>query len=607
MPDKTATPDPVNIENAMHPSVPVKPGPMEIPNGSKHVDHDHETLDRVARAILGRMTNGVSPHALTEAWLDWAQHLSRAPGRQLELAEHARDNWLKLMTYAASLGQDGAKKPFSPGSNDHRFSHEGWNEMPFALWQQSFLATQDWWETATAPLRGANKNNTDRASFMARQLLDFLSPSNFVPTNPEILEKIRETGGKNLAKGARNFLNDLTKEYGGAEDDPPFKVGESLACTPGEVVYRNDIFELIQYSPQTEKVHSEPILIVPAWIMKYYILDLQPHNSMINFLVAQGYTVFAISWCNPTAEQRDLSLDDYRRLGVMEALDMVSAIVPDTQIHATGYCLGGTILSIAAATMARDGDNRFASITLLAAQTDFTEAGEILLFLDESQLAFLEDMMWDRGYLDQAQMAGAFQALRSEDLIWTRAIRRYLLGNGDDSFDISVWNNDTTRMPYRMHSDYLRSLFMENRLTGGRFAVEGKVIALSDITTPLFVVGTETDHIAPWKSVYKIKLFTDTDMRFVLTKGGHNGGIVSEPGHKNRHYRIGHREPGDRYMDPDTWAAKHTPVEGSWWMEWANWLASKSTGKRVAPPAMGAPEKGLPPLCSAPGTYVFQK
>ena len=589
--------------DAVKPAADPAPPRIAVPH-----EHAYQALDRGTMAALAPFTAGMSPHAMIDAWADWVMHLARAPGRQLELIERAQTNAIRLARYGAEAMLGGApEKPFAPRAWDTRWRHEGWEKPPFGFWQQGFLAVHDWWDAATADLRGLRRQNAQRTGFVARQLLDTVSPANFPLANPEILEATARTAGRNWIEGAVHFAEDTVRTLAQERKPipPDFALGEHLACTPGQVVWRNDIMELIQYAPQADKVQAEPVLIVPAWIMKYYVLDLSPHNSLINWLVGQGFTVFCISWCNPVATQADLSLEDYRRRGVMAALDAVNAIVPDAKVHVNGYCLGGTLLAIVVATMARDHDDRLASVTLMAAQVDFAEAGELLLFLDESQVAFLEDMMWSRGYLDRPQMAGAFAAIRSEDLIWSRAVRRYFLGEPDLPSDLGVWNGDTTRMPARMHSQYLRGIFLENRITAGRFAVEDRVIALKDIDVPMFVIATESDHIAPWRSVYKTALFTDCDLHFLLTKGGHNGGILSEPGHRRRHYRIGHRPAGAHYRDPDSWLAMHEAVPGSWWPEWGKWLLGQSSGA-VAPPAMGAPEAGYPPLCPAPGTYIHQ-
>ncbi|SFI48876.1 PHA/PHB synthase family protein [Celeribacter neptunius] len=576
----------------------------------KHrVPHPYRDLDRMSRAMMARYTAGVSPFSMLEAWNDWALHLSRAPGRQIELAEKAVQNTFKLTDFAIhkSLNTP-VEPPFSPSAYDHRFTSDKWTAMPYALWQQSALATQDWWEDATADLRGVSRANSDRVGFLIRQMLDVFAPSNFPALNPEILDETIKQRGMNLIEGLRHYGEDLLQTLSQTPKKVPegFEIGKDLAATPGQVIYRNDLFELIQYSPTTETVQAEPVLIVPAWIMKYYILDLSPENSLIRYLVGQGFTVFAISWCNPVAEQADLSLEDYRKRGVMQALDVINAVVPDQKIHATGYCLGGTILSIAAAKMAQLGDTRLASVSLFAAQVDFSEAGELLLFLDESQVAFLEDMMWAQGYLDRPQMSRAFASIRAEDLIYARAVRRYFLGQEDLPSDMLVWNDDTTRMPAKMHSEYLRGLFLENRLTAGRFCVEDRIIALKDISAPIFAVGTEKDHIAPWKSVYKLRLFTETDMSFLLVGGGHNGGIVSEPGHRHAHYRQGHWPKSALYEAPETWR-DHTEVQdGSWWPAWIDWLRQQSSGS-VAPPAMGAEALGYPPLIAAPGRYIHQR
>ena len=579
------------------------------PQAASHDGFSFDNLDRIARAATGRFTHGVSPNAMSAAWFDWASHLLRAPGRQLELSFTAWTNFARLARYTArSMIDAHTEAPFQPREGDTRFSAPEWQEPPFNIHVQWFLALEEYWQLATRQIRGMSSTHADRVAFMSRQALDVLSPSNMPFLNPVILKRTQQEGGMNLVRGAFNLADDWSREMARerAAHADGFAVGRDLAVTKGSIIYRNELMELIQYAPATDKVLAEPVLIVPAWIMKYYVLDLRPQNSLVRYLVAQGHTVFMISWRNPVADDRELSFDEYRTRGVMAALDAVTTIVPNHPVHLTGYCLGGTLAAIAAATMARDGDHRLASLTLLAGQTDFTEAGELMLFVDESQIAFLEDLMWDQGVLDTHQMSDAFRALRSNELVWSKLMREYVLGERDGMIDLMAWNADLTRMPYRMHSEYLRGLFLENRITAGRYAVEGRVIALKDIREPMFAVGTETDHIAPWRSVYKIHLFTDNDATFVLTSGGHNAGIVSEPGHPGRRFRIGRRASGDRYLAPDAWLTRAAAKEGSWWPTWAAWLAAKSSQDRVVPPTMGRPEAGLPPLADAPGTYVLQ-
>lgn len=408
----------------------------------------------------------------------------------------------------------------------------------------------------------------------------------------------------NLVRGGMNWFDDWQRLMRGlpAAGTEQYEVGRNVAITPGKVVMRNDLIELIQYSPTTEKVHAEPILIVPAWIMKYYILDLQPQNSLVKYLVDQGHTVFMISWKNPSAEDRDKGMDCYRELGVMAALDTVNRIVPDRKVHGVGYCLGGTMLMIAAAAMGRAHDDRLASMTLFAAQGDFTEAGELLLFINDSEVSLIEAMMAEEGVLKGSQMAGTFQLLHSNDLIWSRVLKEYMLGQRSEPNDLMAWNADTTRMPYRMHSEYLRKLFLHNDLASGRYEVDGSPVWFTDIRMPAFAVGTVTDHVAPWKSVYKLHLLP-IDLTFVLTSGGHNAGIVSEPGHPRRRYQIHHRTADEHYVDPDTWQATTPRVEGSWWPAWQTWLVEHSSGL-VAPPRMGLPGGRKKVLPDAPGDYV---
>jgi poly[(R)-3-hydroxyalkanoate] polymerase subunit PhaC len=567
------------------------------------------SLDRLLHASLARLTIGLSPAALWLAYADWAIHLATSPGKCQQLVEKSVRKAIRFVTYASHFSSDANSSPcIEPLPQDHRFRSEAWEKPPFNLIYQAFLLNQQWWHSAMTGVGGVSPHHEQVVAFMTRQLLDTASPVNFIATNPEVLAATLLEGGQNLARGAMYFWTDWERAIGGK---PPvgaeeFQPGEQVAVTKGEVIYRNRLIELIQYAPNTSEVRAEPVLIVPAWIMKYYILDLSPGNSFVKYLVDAGHTVFIISWHNPTAADRELGLNDYLRLGILDALMAIEAIVPDSKVNAVGYCLGGTLLSIAAAYLARERNSNLNSITLLAAQTDFTEAGELTLFIDDSQLNYLEDIMWDQGYLDTRQMAGAFQLLRSNDLIWSRVVHEYLMGWRAPMIDLMAWNADTTRMPYRMHTEYLHRLFLSNDLFEGRYEVDGRPIALSDIRAPIFVVSTEWDHVAPWRSVYKINLINDTDVTFVLTSGGHNAGIVSEPGHKGRHYRMSHRAADAQYMDPDTWYAAATADEGSWWPAWLTWLDNGSTA-RSSPPSIGAPDKGYPVLEHAPGQYILER
>ena len=392
-----------------------------------------ETMDRLGRAVTARLTQGISPHALYAAWFDWASHLANAPGRLIELGVEAVNIGARFARFATHSLSERAEVPFEPQAGDRRFADALWKRLPYALWQQAFLAEEAWWASATREVRGMTPKNAARISFITRQLIDVWSPSNLPWANPVIIERTLKESGANLVRGAFNFRDDVWRALA-MQPEPPadgLEVGKDLAVTPGEVIFRNELMELIQYKPFTERVVAEPVLIVPAWIMKYYVLDLSPHNSLVRYLVERGFTVFMLSWRNPTAEDRDITFDSYRTEGVMAALDAVNAILPGRKIHAVGYCIGGTLLAIAAATMARGQDDRLATITLFAAQTDFSEAGELMLFVDESQIAFLEDMMWDQGVLDTKQMAGAFKILRSNDLVWSKMMREYLLGERD--------------------------------------------------------------------------------------------------------------------------------------------------------------------------------
>ena len=568
-----------------------------------------DDIDRAFHAALARFTGGLSPAAVTLAFADWQLHLLASPGRRASLTGQALRTAFQFVE--AMVPRHPTFQSWSlikPPESDRRFTGADWELPPFNLLAQAFLLTEQWWHSTTTGIHGLAHANAAVADFVLRQCLDTVAPTNFAATNPKVLHKIMETGGGNFVHGLRNWIEDLQSLLVGGRlrSDQQFVVGKDVAVTRGKVVYRNELIELIQYAPATTAVRPEPVLIVPAWIMKYYILDLSPHNSLVRFLVENGFTVFMISWKNPTSEDRDLSLEDYRHLGVDAAIDAINSILPGRAIHAAGYCLGGTLLSIEAARLGRERRDALRSVTLLAAQTDFTEAGELTLFINESQVSFLEDMMWRCGVLGSAQLAGAFQMLRSNDLIWSRVVRDYLIGERAPPFDLMSWNADATRMPYRMHSDYLRRLFLNNDLAEGRYQVDGKPVALSDLHWPMFVVGTQRDHVAPWKSAYKIHFLANADVTFVLSSGGHNVGIVAPPTEEGHSYQVLTRKVSDAYVGPDEWIKRAPSREGSWWGEWVRFLAMHS-GQLVAPPSFANKKQSVEPLMDAPGSHVLQQ
>jgi polyhydroxyalkanoate synthase len=557
-------------------------------------------LDRLTHATEGQFTWGLSPAAISLAALDWSMHLANVPFHRLHLAQYAMEGaqqfWHSFWTGVPAR---------SPGPDDRRFRSPDWSLPPFRWAVQAFLLTEDWWAEATRNIPGVDPLHDRIVCFAARQWLDMLSPSNFPWLNPEVIERTAATGGGNFLAGARTFVRDFERLATGGE--PEFgnhAVGKDLAVTPGKVVFRNELIELLQYEPTTKKVFAEPVLIVPAWIMKYYVLDLSRSNSMVKYLVDRGFTVFCVSWRNPGPELRHLSFEDYRVMGFEAALEAATAITASPRVHACGYCLGGTLLAVAAAERAEPRGSVFASLTFIAAQVDFTEAGELQLFINNSQVDFIEDLMEVQGYLDGRQMGGTFQLLRSNDLIWSRAVRAYLKGEQKMPTDLKAWVADVTRMPACMHSQYLRRLFLKNQLARGRFEAGGRDVSIADIKAPMFVVGVEKDHIAPWRSVYRFHVLNDDELTFVLASGGHNVGVVAAPGGPKAHFWIHARRAGEPHVGPDQWRETAEAVDGSWWPTWVKWMGERSSGQVEARSA-GAPGRGYPPLADAPGVYVL--
>ena len=561
-------------------------------------------LQRQILVQIAAVTGGLAPDDYVKAWWEWYHNLASNPDRQRQLTRKALDQLLDTFLFSAVAASG---YPLSPGHGEEGFTSATWSLWPFNTLARAYANWASWWRQALGEV--GSSPDLARAAFAGRLLVESVSPANFLPTNPELLGRTMAESGRNLLRGLRYWLQDLRYLVEGGRDPGAgeFVIGGNLATTPGKVVFRNHLIELIQYAPQTRAVHAEPVLIVPAWIMKYYILDLSRQNSLVRYLVENGHTVFIISWKNPGAVDRDLGWADYLRLGFLDALSAVNRIIPDSKVHAAGYCIGGTLLASAAALLASKGDERLATVSLLASLVDFSEPGELSVFISPSQVALLEALMHTSGVLEGSRMRAAFTLLRSRELLWQPAVRTYLAGERTQFSDLMAWNADGTRMPWRMHSEYLERLYLRNALARGELTVAGESVDLEALRAPMFVVGTESDHVAPWRSVYRVRNLTRSpDYTFVLTNAGHNGGIVSGLQHPRRKHRVLTLSGKKEVPPPEEWFHATKSVPGSWWPVWQKWLRARSD--RTLRPARNVPEvtDEAGPLPDAPGSYVHR-
>jgi polyhydroxyalkanoate synthase len=548
------------------------------------------------------------PLNIAGAFFEMTHRLMTDPMRLVQAQLSLWSDYMTLWQSTATRFLTGspAEPIAAPDPGDRRFRDAAWSENAlFDYIKQSYLLTARWMQGIVHHVEGMDDKTAQKVDFYTRQFVDAIAPSNFVLTNPEVLRATIESGGENLLHGLKHVLEDLERGKGRLmikmTDLDAFEVGRNIAVSPGKVIFQNDLLQLLQYEPATEKVHRRPLLIIPPWINKYYILDLQPKNSFVRWAVAQGHTVFVVSWVNPGEELALKSFDDYMLEGPLACLDAMAQATGEPDANVIGYCLGGTLLAATLAYMAAKGDDRFASATFLASMVDFTEAGELGVFIDEEQLAVLEDKMRQHGYLEGSDMATTFNMLRANDLIWSFVVNNYLLGKEPFPFDLLYWNSDSTRMPAAMHSFYLRRMYQENKLIEpGGITLAGEPIDIRKIKTPCFILSAREDHIAPWKATYMGPQLYQGPVKFTLASSGHIAGIVNPPEPK----KYGHYENAKRPKKPEDWLAGAKLVEGSWWPTWEKWIARHGGGK-VAARTPG--DHALTPLEDAPGSYVKVK
>jgi len=537
----------------------------------------------------------------------WLRSLSQPQIAIPALAELGMGMWrsaFEIWTEATRrwMGEVADAPGSRKGVGDKRFAEPEWRENPaYRTLRQMYLLASDWLlKQSDAPdLDAAERQHL---TFHLRQFVDAMSPTLLLIGNPAAMRRAIETGGASLADGTRNLMRDLKNGRLAMVDETAFALGRNLATTPGKVVYRNRLVELIQYVPSTRTVYSVPLLILPPWINKFYILDMQPQNSLVRHLVAQGFTVFIVSWKNPDASMDDITIEDYMDLGVLETSDVVRQITGSPVLNVMGYCIGGTLLALVLSWLAARGDERFRSATFMVSLQDFTRVGDSAMFLGESSIDFVEQQMLERGYLDSREMSNMFNLLRSNDLIWANVVNNYLLGKPAPAFDLLYWNSDGTRMARAAHSWYLRNTYVENNLiVPGRVEVKNEKIDLRAIRLDTYAVGAEKDHIVPWESAWRITQVTGANVRFVLASSGHIAGIINPPGGKGVYWT---GTPGANVPTAEAWRESAERHEGSWWEDWGKWLADHS-GRKQKPPPMGSEEH--PALADAPGTYVLEK